>query len=121
VRTVTFRLKAEATSRCGGSHEQMRRKPYTPRPFATPWLYRYVRHPLYVGWLFTFWMTPTMTAAHLLFALATTSYILVAIQFEEHDLVGEFGSTYENYRRRVPMLVPFTGKKSETVGQRAIV
>lgn len=89
-------------------------QPYTPRPFATPWLYRYVRHPLYVGWFFAFWATPTMTAAHLLFAVATSVYILLAIQFEEHDLVSEFGDTYRDYRRRTPMLVPFTKKEADT-------
>ena len=94
-------------------------RPYTPRPFATPVLYRHVRHPLYAGWLFAFWMTPTMTAAHLLFAIATTACILLAIQFEERDLVREFGKTYEDYRRHVPMLVPFTGRKRrDTVGER---
>jgi protein-S-isoprenylcysteine O-methyltransferase Ste14 len=90
-------------------------RPYTPRPFATPGPYRLVRHPLYLGWLFAFWMTPTMTSAHLLFAIATTTYILLAIQFEEHDLVGEFGDTYETYRHRVPMLVPFTGRSQNVV------
>jgi protein-S-isoprenylcysteine O-methyltransferase Ste14 len=89
-------------------------KPYTARDFATPGPYRLVRHPLYVGWFFAFWMTPTMTLAHLVFSIATSTYILLAIQFEEHDLVREFGETYEDYRRRVPMLVPFTGG-----GQRA--
>jgi methanethiol S-methyltransferase len=80
--------------------------------FVTPALYRLVRHPLYVGWFFAFWMTPTMTYAHLLFALATTAYILLAIQFEERDLVREHGDLYKNYQRSVPMLVPFTGKRS---------
>jgi len=80
--------------------------PYTPLKFATPGLYRYVRHPLYVGWLLTFWATPTMTAAHLVFALATTAYILIAIQFEERDLTAAHGPAYENYRKEVPMLVP---------------
>jgi methanethiol S-methyltransferase len=86
----------------------LRGRPYTQLHFGTPGPYRLVRHPLYVGWFFAFWMTPVMTFAHLLFAVATTAYILIAIQFEERDLVREFGSSYEDYRRRVPMLVPFT-------------
>lgn len=81
-------------------------QPYTPLKFATPSFYRYVRHPLYVGWLLTFWATPTMTVAHLVFSIATTVYILIAIQFEERDLVKVHGSVYEQYRREVPMLVP---------------
>lgn len=84
----------------------LRGKPYTRLEFGTPGPYRYVRHPLYVGWFFAFWMTPAMTYAHLLFAVATTAYILIAIQFEERDLVREFGPSYEQYKRRVPMLLP---------------
>ena len=80
--------------------------PYTPLKFAVPSLYRYVRHPLYVGWLLVFWATPMMTAAHLVFSIATTAYILVAIQFEERDLVKVYGSAYDEYRKQVPMLVP---------------
>ena len=86
----------------------LRNRPYTSLKLGTPWLYRYVRHPLYVGWFFAFWATPTMTYAHLLFAVMTTAYILVAIQFEERDLVHEHGAAYEAYRKKVPMLVPFT-------------
>jgi methanethiol S-methyltransferase len=90
---------------------QLLGRPYNTPRFATPWLYRRVRHPLYAGWLFAFWMTPVMTLAHLLFSVATTAYILLAIQFEERDLVREHGEDYEEYRRSVPMLIPFTGKR----------
>jgi len=84
----------------------LRGQPYRPLGFVTPGPYRHVRHPLYVGWLFAFWATPTMTAAHLLFAIMTTAYILVAIQLEERDLGEFYGEKYTEYRRNVPMLVP---------------
>lgn len=89
----------------------LRGKEYTPLKFRTPAFYKFVRHPLYVGWLMVFWATPSMTVAHLVFALATTAYILVAIQFEEKDLVTEHGMKYETYRQRVPMLIPKLGRK----------
>jgi protein-S-isoprenylcysteine O-methyltransferase Ste14 len=89
---------------------QLRRTPYTALPFKTPMLYRYVRHPLYVGLLFAFWSTPTMTLTHLVFAIATTVYILIAIQLEEHDLLAEFPA-YARYRKSVPMLVPFLKRR----------
>ena len=82
-----------------------RGRPYAHLPFVTPGPYRYVRHPLYVGWLIAFWATPTMTAAHLAFALGMTAYILAAIQFEERDLI-QFHARYAAYRQRTPMLIP---------------
>lgn len=91
-------------------------KPYTNLTFGTPGPYRLVRHPLYVGWIFAFWATPTMTVAHLFFAVVTTVYILVAIQLEEKDLVDSLGEAYARYRETVPMLVPFLpmrGKQSD--------
>lgn len=84
----------------------LRNKPYTHLPFKTPLLYKVVRHPLYVGWLIAFWATPTMTAAHLLFAIVTTLYILMAIRWEERDLAEMHGKDYAEYRQRVPKLVP---------------
>ena len=87
-------------------------KEYIPLHFKTPGPYKLVRHPLYVGWLFAFWATPTMTAAHLVFSIATTAYILIAIQLEERDLAKEHGRAYENYRRSVPMLIPVGRKKA---------
>ncbi len=83
----------------------LRGRPYTQLKFRTPGMYRFVRHPLYVGWLLIFWSAPVMTTAHLVFAIATTAYIFVAIQFEEPDLV-RFHPEYADYPRRVPILVP---------------
>jgi protein-S-isoprenylcysteine O-methyltransferase Ste14 len=84
----------------------LRGRQYTRVRFATPAPYRFVRHPLYLGFLLAFWAAPTMTVAHLLFAAVTTVYILLAIQFEERDLAHEHGDSYHEYRRRVPMLLP---------------
>ena len=85
---------------------RLRGNSYEAPKFYTPSLYRIVRHPLYVGWLTIFWAAPTMTIAHLVFAIGTTAYILIAIQLEERDLVAAFGDTYVEYRRGTPMLIP---------------
>ena len=84
----------------------LRGQEYTPLRFGMPAFYRVVRHPLYVGWLLVFWAAPTMTVTRLVFALANTLYILAAIRFEERDLATEHGAAYDDYRRRVPMLIP---------------
>ena len=90
-----------------------RRTPYTPPGFGTPFFYRVVRHPIMLGFIIAFWATPRMTLAHLVFAIATTAYILVALQFEEHDLAASIGEPYRDYQRRVRMLVPLPRKTAE--------
>ena len=92
---------------------QFRNRPYTALRFNTPGPYKLIRHPLYAGFIFAFWCTPTMTVAHLLFALLTAAYILVAIQLEERDLQAAHPE-YADYKRRTPMLVPrVSGKAAE--------
>lgn len=79
--------------------------------FVTPYLYKIVRHPLYVGWLLIFWGAPTMTLGHLLFSTAMTGYILIALRFEERDLIEHIGEPYRRYRDQVPALVPRVGRR----------
>lgn len=92
----------------------LRGKEYTPLRFRTPLFYKHVRHPLYVGWILAFWATPTMSVAHLVFAVMSTAYILVAIRFEERDLVALHGRDYADYRKRVPMLIPRLGTEPQS-------
>jgi protein-S-isoprenylcysteine O-methyltransferase Ste14 len=85
--------------------------PYTEKRFTTPSLYRWVRHPLYVGWFMTFWFTPHMTAGHLLFAAVASAYILVAVVFEERDLLALLGDDYRRWRERTPKFLPRFGRR----------
>ena len=84
---------------------------YKDLGFRTPGFYRFVRHPIMIGFMIAFWATPKMTVGHLVFAIATTAYILIAIQIEERDLVSIHGETYEDYRRQVSMLLPLPPRK----------
>ncbi len=96
-------------------------EPYSHRPFRTPSLYKYVRHPLYVGWLLFFWATPAMTIGHLLIAVGITGYIFVAIVFEERDLLVHFGADYRAWRARTPLLVPRFRKRAQKTSPSGIV
>jgi methanethiol S-methyltransferase len=89
----------------------LRGKRYTELGFRTPFLYKLIRHPLLLGFFIAFWSTPNMTTGHLLFAVMTSAYILIAVQLEERDLLHFFGDAYREYRKRTPMFIPRLWKK----------
>ncbi len=93
-------------------YARLRGQTLPPPVFKSPFLYKRVRHPLYLGFLLAFWATPSMTVGHLLFAVATTAYIFIGIFLEERDLVGLFGDQYRRYREQVSMLIPLPGRKA---------
>ena len=100
----------------------LRGMPYTPVGFRAPAFYKYMRHPIMLGFLIAFWATPDMTFGHLLFALATSGYILIALQLEERDLVRLHGESYQRYQQRVTMLFPFKkyeGPETSPAGETA--
>lgn len=98
-----------------------RQRAYSHVPFRTTMFYRFVRHPIMAGFIIAFWATPTMTVGHLLFAAATTGYILVGVRVEERDLVAALGNSYRDYQRRVPRLIPGTHGGPSGGGRETVV
>jgi protein-S-isoprenylcysteine O-methyltransferase Ste14 len=96
------------------AYDHWRGRHFESPSFKTPGLYKFVRHPIYFGFILAFWATPRMTAGHLLFAMMTTGYVLVGIFFEERDLIAQFGDKYHRYRAEVGMLLPRLGARRAT-------
>jgi len=99
------------------AYAHLRGESLKPPKFQVTGFYRYIRHPIMAGFLVAFWATPRMTVGHLLFAAATTGYILIALQLEERDLLAHFGNRYRAYREQVPKLVPLGRRWSPREGQ----
>ena len=92
--------------------ENLRQRPLSNPKFMTPGYYRFIRHPLMLGFMIAFWATPHMSVGHLIFTVAVTGYILIAVQFEQHDLIRQFGQRYRAYMRQVPAFIPRLGNGS---------
>ena len=92
------------------AYVHLRGKVHEPPGFVSRGFYRMVRHPIMLGFILAFWAAPTMTLGHLVFAIATTAYILIGVRLEERDLLAMLGDSYDRYRRRVPMLIPWSRK-----------
>ena len=102
-------------------YEYARGKPPAPPVFRVPLYYRFVRHPIYLGFIIAFWAAPVMSYGHLLFAVATTAYIFIGIFLEEHDLVALFGDQYRAYRRRVSMIVPMPPRRADEPAETPVI
>lgn len=118
VLTATFMISHAHLFGLKQVYAHLRKEEPSTMEFQTPGLYRYLRHPIMLGFFIAFWATPAMTVGHLIFAIATTGYILLALQLEERDLLQRFGGRYREYRERVPMFIPRPGGKRPAPQQR---